>query len=125
MKKSTILFLFLLTAHFSIAQTFGFVDKKTKEFYIPTNPKATYKIIGYQFANITTVKMVCFSTYTYDVRGNPLKCPLGAYFDTSYMKEGDRIVYLGKVGNFQKMNFIAGDGKKTIFYFSKESFTIK
>jgi hypothetical protein len=114
----------LLSALICGAQTVGHVDKKTKEFYITAKPNTEYKIIGYQFANIETEKMICFSSYTYDVRGNPMKCPLGAYFGTGNMNEGDKIIFLGMVGNFGKMNFITGAGKKTIFYIPKTGFTV-
>ncbi len=40
------------------------------------------------------------------------------------MREGDKIIFLGMVGNFGKMNFIAGDGKKTVFYLPKSNFAI-
>jgi hypothetical protein len=117
--------LFLLVSTMAIGQSTGRVDKKTKEFFIVTNPKAEYRIFGYQFPNITTKKMICFSTYSYDVRDNLNKCPLGSYFDTSFMREGDKIVYLGIVGTFAKMNYISGSGKKTQFYIPKASFVIK
>ena len=109
------------------AQMKGQVDKKSKEFTINSNsdPKAEYKIFGYQFANTSTQLMICFSSYTYDVTENVNKCPLGAYFDSGRMKEGDHIVFLGYVGNFGKMNFISASGKKTIFYIPKTSFVIK
>jgi len=41
------------------------------------------------------------------------------------MKEGDRIVYLGNVGTFGKMNFISANGQKTLFYVPKDNFVIK
>ena len=110
-----------------ISQMKGQVDKKSKEFTINSgsDPKAEYKIFGYQYPNTTTKLMICFSSYTYDVTENVNKCPLGAYFDSGRMKEGDRIVYLGNVGSFGKMNFISANGKKTIFYIPKASFVIK
>lgn len=114
----------LLSALVGDAQTAGHIDKKTKEFYITAKPNTDYKIIGYQFASTATQKMICFSSYTYDVRDNPLKCPLGAYFGTGNMNEGDKIIFLGMVGTFGKMNFITGAGKKTIFYIPKTGFTI-
>lgn len=128
---SLILFVFISSA--CVAQTVSqagaltvaHVDKKTKEFFVTSNPKAEYKIFGYQYPNITTKKMICFSSYTYDVADNLNKCPLGSYFDSGRMKEGDRILYTGKAGSFSKMTFISGSGKKTIFYFPKGSFTIK
>jgi hypothetical protein len=125
MNKILSLFLFLLSSSFAIGQNTGHVDKKTKEFFITSTPKAEYKIFGYQFPNITTKKMICFSTFSYDVRDNLNKCPLGSYFDTSFMKEGDRIIYLGMVGSFGKMNFITGSGKKTLIYIPKANFIIK
>jgi hypothetical protein len=125
MNKILSLLLFLLSSSFAIGQNTGHVDKKTKEFFITSTPKAEYKIFGYQFPNITTKKMICFSTFSYDVRDNLNKCPLGSYFDTSFMKEGDRIIYLGMVGSFGKMNFITGSGKKTLIYIPKANFIIK
>ena len=125
MNKILSLFLFLLSSSFAIGQNTGHVDKKTKEFFITSTPKAEYKIFGYQFPNITTKKMICFSTFSYDVRDNLNKCTLGSYFDTSFMKEGDRIIYLGMVGSFGKMNFITGSGKKTLIYIPKANFIIK
>jgi len=103
----------------------GQVDKKSKEFFVVTNRKAEYRIFGYQYPNITTKKMICFSSYGYDVADNLNKCPLGSYFDSGGMKEGDRIVYLGPVGSFGKMNFITGSGKKTLIYIPKANFVIK
>jgi hypothetical protein len=123
-----ILLLFALTISIhGNSQLKAQIDKKSKEFTINSNsdPKAEYKIFGYQFANSTTKLMICFSSYRYDVTENVNKCPLGAYFDSGRMKEGDRIVYLGNVGAFGKMNFISATGQKTIFYVSKTSFVIK
>jgi hypothetical protein len=125
MNKTFSLILILSISLTAIGQTTGRVDKKTKEFFITSTPKAEYKIFGYQFPNISTKKMICFSTYSYDVRDNLNKCPLGSYFDTGFMKEGDRIIFLGMVGSFGKMNYITGGGKKTVFYMPKTNFIIK
>jgi hypothetical protein len=125
-KIALLLFTLGISGH-GLGQMKAQVDKKSKEFTINSNsdPKAEYKIFGYQFANTTTQLMICFSSYTYDVTENVNKCPLGAYFDSGRMKEGDRIVFLGYIGNFGKMNFISAAGKKTIFYIPKTSFVIK
>ena len=106
-------------------QTAAKVDKKTKEFIIPSDTKAEFRFYGYQFPNESTKKMICFSSDRYDVGSNIANCPLGSYFNTGGMKEGDRIVYLGKVGNYGKMNYISGSGKKTLIYIPSNSFTIK
>src|SRR5882672_7828484 len=114
--------LFLLVTSSAIGQVIGIVDKKTKELYVAANQKIDYRVFGYQYANNTTRKMICFSSHETDVRDNYSRCPLGSYFDTDKMKAGDKISYLGAVGSFGKMNFISGSGTKTIFYLPKSSF---
>ena len=125
MYKTNLIILLLIVSISAFGQNTGIVDKKTKEFFITATKKSEYKIFGYQYPNITTRKMICFSTYTYDVSDNLNKCPLGSYFDTGTLREGDRIVYLGTVGTYAKMNYISGSGKKTLFYMPKNSFTFK
>ncbi len=125
MNKLLTVFAFLLISFFAAGQTPGRVDKKTKEFTIASNQKIEYQIFGYEYPNVSTRKMICFSTHTGDVRDNYNKCPLGSYFDTNLVKEGDRIIYLGVAGSFAKMNYVTAAGKKTLFYFPKNSFTIR
>ena len=123
MNKILSLILFLLVASSAIGQVIGRVDKKTREFSVPSELTIDYTVFGYEFANNTTRKMICFSSNVNSVRGNT--CPLGSYFDTDKLNSGDKIFYLGPMGPFAKMSFVSGDGKKTIFYLPKSSFTIK
>jgi hypothetical protein len=125
MKKIILLILLSVIFVSAPAQTPGKVDKKTKEFFIPADQKIEYRLYGYQFPNESTKKMICFSSNRYDVAANIANCPLGSYFNTSLLKEGDRIFYLGKAGNYGKMNYVSASGKKTIFYMLKTGFTIK
>jgi hypothetical protein len=125
MNKILSIILFLLIASHTIGQVIGTVDKKTKEYSVPAGLKMDYRVYGYQYANISTVKMICFSSHDADVKANYSNCPLGSYFDTDRMKPGDKIVYLGPVGSFAKMNFISGGGKRAVFYLQKSSFVIK
>ena len=125
MNKIRLFILFLLVASIAQGQVIGHVDRKTKEFYTDANLKTAYRVFGYQYANNTTRKMICFSSHVTDVQDNYNRCPLGSYFDTGKMKVGDKITYLGGSGRFGKMSFITGSGKKTIFYLPKSSFTIK
>jgi hypothetical protein len=115
----------LLVASTAIGQVVGTVNKKTKEFSVASDQKIDYRVFGYQYPNNTTRKMICFSSHDADVRDNYSGCPLGSYFDTDKMKVSDKILYLGGIGTFGKMNFISGSGKKTIFYLPKSSFAIK
>jgi hypothetical protein len=118
-----VFFLFIVSN--AIGQVIGHVDKKTKEFSVAADQKLDYRVFGYMYANNTTEKMICFSSHRGDVNDNYNRCPLGAYFDTDRMKLGDKIFYLGPIGSFAKMNFVSGDGKKTLFYLPKSSFVIK
>ena len=121
-KKISALLICLFTCLLTVAQSVGVVDKKTKEFFIASNLKTSYQIFGFQFPNKTTQHMICFSSNPNDVRDNEGKCPLGAYFNTSVMKEGGKILYLGAVGEFAKMQYQFSGGKKTLFYLPKTSF---
>lgn len=125
MNKLLSLILFLLFASGATSQVIGRVDKKTKEFSVAPDQKVDFRVYGYQYPNNTTRKMICFSSNANDVRDNFSNCPLGSYFDTDKMKTGDKILFLGAIGSFGKMNFVAGNGAKTIFYLPKASFAIK
>jgi hypothetical protein len=117
--------LFLLVTSSAIGQVIGTVDKKTKEFSVPPGLKMDYSVFGYQYPNITTQKMICFSSHEGLVRDSYGKCPLGGYFDTDRMNVGDKILYLSVAGKFGRMVYISGNGKKTIFYLPRSSYTIK
>ncbi len=125
MKKALSICLFLLIALSPMAQSIGHIDKKTKEFYIHPDLKTDYQVFGYQVANNSSKKMICFSSHIGDVKDNYNRCPLGSYLDTGKMRVGDKILYLSVVGNFAKMVFVSENGKKTIFYLPKSSFSLK
>src|SRR5580658_2906524 len=114
----------LLISSGCFAQVIGRVDRKTKEFTIAANQKVDYMVFGYQFANATTQKLICFASNQDVVRAN-VNDKLGSYFDTYRMPPGDKILYLGLAGTFGKMSYISGGGQKTIFYLPKASFVIR
>jgi hypothetical protein len=113
----------LLMSSGCFAQVVGRVDKKTKEFSIASGQKADYMVFGFQIANATTQKMICFASNDNVVRANSA-LPLGSYFDTDRLPPGAKIMYLGMAGSFGKMSFIAGGGKVTVFYLPKASYEI-
>lgn len=124
MNKALILSALLFISALVSAQVTARVDKKTKEFTI-SDEKANYSIIGYQYPNPTTNHMICFSSSESMVREESAKCQLGAYFDTERMRVGDKILYLGVVGKFARMSYVAGKAKGVIFYVLRSSFVIK
>jgi hypothetical protein len=124
MNKMLAFVVLLLISSGCFAQVIGTVDRKTKEFTIAANQKVDFTVYGYQFANATTQKLICFASNQDVVRANG-NDKLGAYFDTFSMPPGDKIIYLGVAGTFGKMSFISGGGVKTIFYLLKTSYVIK
>ena len=124
MNKMLVFGFLLLISSGCFAQVVGKVDKKTKEFSIASGQKADYTVFGFQFANATTQKLICFASNDNVARANSA-LPLGAYFDTDRLPPGSKIVYLGMAGPFGKMKFIAGGGKVTVFYLPKASYVIK
>jgi hypothetical protein len=114
----------LLISSQCFSQIVGRVDRKTKEFTIAANQKLDYVVFGYQFANASTQKLICFATNQDVVRANSNE-KLGSYFDTYRMPPGDKIIFLGIAGTFGKMSYISGSGVKTIFYLPKVNYAIK
>ena len=125
MNKILSFILFLLVTSNAIGQVIGRVNKKTKEFTVAADQKINYTVYGYQYANNTTKKLICFSSSENVIRMEAGNCLLGAYFDTDRMKVGDKIRYLGVAGSFGRMSFITGTGNSMIFYLPKSSFAIK
>ncbi|MEJ0082100.1 MAG: hypothetical protein WDM78_14420 [Puia sp.] len=82
MNKIILLLFLLINSLYGNSQLKAQIDKKSKELTINpgSDPKAEYKIFGYQYPNASTKMMICFSSYRYDVTENVNKCPLGAYF---------------------------------------------
>lgn len=111
----------LLLSMASFGQTKGYIDKKTKEFWLTANIRADHKIFGYSSPSVSSKKLILFSVFTSDVKDNPYQCPLGAYYQTSDLKNGDKIIYKAAAGKFYKMEFIPPTGASTYFYFEKRN----
>ena len=116
--------LLLLISSGCFAQVIGKVDKKTKEFSIPSAQQVDYTVFGFQFANATTPKLICFASDQNVERANNT-LPLGSYFDTERLPPGSRIMYLGMAGTFGRLSFISPGGKTTVFYLPKANYVIK
>jgi hypothetical protein len=123
MNKMLAILLLSLVSTGAFAQIIAKVDKKTREFSIDPGLKINYMVFGYQFANATTQKYICFAS-SQDVERANSNLPLGAYFDTDGLPTGSKIRYLGVAGKFGKMSFTTGGGKTTIFYLPRSSFAI-
>ena len=120
--KRLILLLFILffSGIAGHAQVKAFVERKTKNFFLVGNIKSDYRIFGYSSANVTSKKLILFSVFTKDVEGNPNKCPLGSYYETSGLKERDKIMFVAIIGGFVKLKYITSSNKITHFYIKRK-----
>jgi hypothetical protein len=124
MNKMLAFFVLLTLSSGCFAQVVGKVDKKTKEFSIAAGQKVDFMVFGYQFANASTEKYICFASNENVERANQ-NLPLGSYFDTDRLPPGTKITYLGMAGTFGKMKFTTGGGKTILFYLPRSSYVIK
>ena len=124
MNKLLAIVALLLIASGSYSQVIGKVDRKTKEFSIAADQKVNFTVFGYQYANVTTQKVICFASDENVMRANS-NLKLGSFFDTDRLPAGTRIMWLGMAGPFGKMSFITGGGKPVTFYIPKANFVVK
>jgi hypothetical protein len=75
-----------------------------------------HKMFGYAAADTAARKLILFSIFTSDVKGNPYRCPLGAYYETSGLPQGDHIVFAGEKAGFVKLVYTDARQKATPFY---------
>ena len=122
MKKLVLaLFLLLATRGAARAQTKAFINKETKSFMLVANMREDHQIYGYSSASLRSKKLLLFSIFTSDVKGNPHRLPLGAYYETSGLKEGDQINFVsdGPAG-FVKLSFVSAGHGATPFYVQRK-----
>lgn len=100
-----------------MSQTKGIVDTTTNDFSLHANIRLDHRMFGYEKPDTSSRKMICFSIFTSDIEGNPHGCLLGAYYETSGLKDGNKILYNKRVGKYSEMKFIDTESKVTLFYF--------
>lgn len=83
------------------------------------NIREDYRIFGYEQPDTNSRKLIFFSVFTTDVKGNPYHCPYGAYYSTTDMTNSE-IKYLSNAGNFIKANFIKDKTVLTPIYILKD-----
>jgi len=94
------------------AQNLPVINQSKKTFSLYMGDDDTPLIFGYENAATSSVKMICFSSFTADVENNPHGCFLGSYYTT----EDITIQYISTVGEFVKLQF-NGDN---YFYIEKK-----
>lgn len=125
MKKIIIAFVFLTGCLFtseSFAQNLPVVNTAKKSFALyMDNSDDTPLIFGYEKADVNSKRMICFSSMTVDVEGNPNKCVLGSYYESGELN----IEYVSLEGGFVKLKFISDNASETVFYIEKKNVKIQ
>ncbi len=120
MKKIILLGCILLGVSLSnlcTAQNLPSINTSKKTFDLGMDDSEdTPLIYGYETADATSKKLICFSTFTSDVENNPHKCALGAYYTTDDIE----IQYIGTEGSFVKLRFIGSSKGDVVFYVEKK-----
>ena len=105
--------------NFAQAQTRGTIDKNTRLFTVKAALADKYSVIGYAEPDRKSQKMIIFSVYDNEVTDNPMNLPLGAYHETTGLKDGDHIEYDSEAGQFVKLNYIRSNKTITPFYIER------
>ncbi|MGI4875082.1 MAG: hypothetical protein ACRYFX_28340 [Janthinobacterium lividum] len=116
MKRLFATLLCLLTFTKNQAQTKAYVDQKTKAFSLTANIRQDHQFFGYAAPSVKAKRLILFSIFTNAIKGNPYKCPLGAYYDTSGLKTEDTIRYVSATRNFVKLQYMSATKGTTPFY---------
>lgn len=119
MKKLFILITCISWSVISFGQARGIVDKKTKAFAVKAELADHYSVIGFAEPDRGSKKVILFSVFGNEVKDNPMNLPLGAYAETTALKEGERIEFDSESGPFVKLNFIHPDNSITPFYLAR------
>ena len=119
MKRLLICFLAILFyAEKGFAQIKGYIDRNTKEFVLVGNLTDHYTVYGYTLPDKKSQKLILISMPP-SVEKNPVVYKLGSYNETTNLKTGEKITYVGKKGKFAEMNFIYPHKSFIVFYINE------
>lgn len=104
--------------------TKAYVDLNTSDSILTLNANMRFdhRIFGYEKPDTNSKRLFLLSIFTNDVKNNPFKLPLGAYYETSGLDEkGLKLKYKNITGNFVQATFIdATKIKGTTLYLEKK-----
>ena len=111
--------IFIMGSMYSFAQ-YGHVDPKTNEYAFTASLVDQYMFYGYAEPNKRSKKLIMFSTYPTNINTNKLYTyPIGAFNETTGIKDGEKIIYTGSTGHYARMKYIDANNKETVFYIGK------
>lgn len=91
--------------------------------WFTANIQRDHRFFGYAKTDEKSERLILFSVFTMDVKNNPYCCRLGAYYDL--MGEYPKLKYLGRFGNFIKVELTDSDENQYMVYFKQKWINIK
>jgi hypothetical protein len=95
------------------------INKSDSSIWLTANMKLDHRIFGYEKPDVNSRKLILISIFTNDVEGNPYKCPLGSYYQTSDMKNME-LKYAKTTGDFVEAIVIKDSKAESKVYFEKK-----
>lgn len=99
---------------------YGHVDPKTNEYTFTASLVDQYMFYGYAEPDKRSKKLILFSAYPTNISTNRLYTyPIGAFNETTGIKDGEKIIYTGSTKHYARMKYIDINNKETVFYIGK------
>ena len=91
------------------------VSKSDSTIWLTANIRRDHRIFGYTKPDTNSRKLILFSVFTNDVKGNSFNCPYGSYYQTSNM-EYMKLNFISKNGVYIKAAIIKNESTAAIIY---------
>ena len=115
--KQFVLFFCISCSSLTVLAQAGSVDETSNEYNFTSSLGSNYLFYGYAQPDSHSEKLICFAAFPGDLENSSnYKLPLGAYHETTSLKDGDRIIYKGRKKGYAEMQFIDASNKATTFY---------
>ena len=89
--------------------------KSDSTIVIIANMKLDHRIFGFEKPGLSSKRLILFSIFTNDVKGNPFNCRFGAFYETANLKDQE-LKYVSLSGRFIKAKLIDENTSRTISY---------
>lgn len=103
----------------NLTKAFVLLSNGDSTIHLTANIRKDHRIFGYANPDINSERLLLFSVFTSDVESNPFGCKLGAYYDTSSIREFT-LKYTSTKGSFVQASATDTSGQSTVLYFDKK-----
>lgn len=97
-----------------------YISRSDSAMFLVANKRLDHRVFGYADADTRSERLLVISVFTTDVKDNPFKCKLGAYYHSGAIEDFE-LYYLATFGDYIKAVAIDKKTKrKTFVYFEKK-----